>query len=78
MIGAPVMGRERNIVLLTDGLESYAPFWTDAGPGGPLRPEFDADTIRVDTVDVGGDADDVLLQNIADATGGEFRNFNEG
>ncbi|HEY6125834.1 MAG TPA: hypothetical protein VIV63_14380, partial [Steroidobacteraceae bacterium] len=73
-----VVGHEPNIVLLTDGLENYAPFWTAAGPGGPLRPVFLADDIRVDTVGVGGDADDVLLQDIADATGGEFRNLNEG
>jgi len=70
--------REPHIVLLTDGLENYAPFWTAAGPGGPLRPVFDADDIRVDTVGVGGDADDGLLQDIADVTGGEFRNLNEG
>lgn len=73
-----VAGHEPNIVLLTDGLENYAPFWSAAGPGGPLRSEFAADDIRVDTVGVGGDADDVLLQDIADATGGEFRNLNEG
>ena len=71
-------GHEPHIVLLTDGLENYAPFWTAAGLGGPLRPVFDADTIRVDTIGVGGDADDVLLQDIADVTGGEFINRNEG
>jgi hypothetical protein len=71
-------GHEPHIVLLTDGLENYAPFWTAAGPGGPLRPVFDADTVRVDTVGVGGDADDVLLQDIAGVTGGQFINLNEG
>lgn len=75
---SPVAGHERNIVLLTDGLENYAPFWTRAGPGGPLRPVFDADNIRVDTVGIGGDADDNLLQDIAATTGGQFRNLNEG
>src|SRR6185436_13478384 len=73
-----IAGHEPHIVLLTDGLENYAPFWTAAGPGGPLRPVFDADDIRIDTVGVGGDADDVLLQDIADVTDGEFRNLNEG
>ncbi|MFL6246565.1 MAG: hypothetical protein ACJ74H_11110 [Thermoanaerobaculia bacterium] len=69
-------GREPHIVLLTDGLENYPPFWS-AG-GSTLRADFDADDIRVDTVGVGGDADDVLLQDIATVTGGEFRNLNEG
>ncbi|HXU31406.1 MAG TPA: hypothetical protein VN851_12580, partial [Thermoanaerobaculia bacterium] len=73
-----VAGHEPNIVLLTDGLENYPPFWSAAGPGGPLRADFDADDIRVDAVGVGGDADDVLLQDIAGVTGGEFRNLNEG
>jgi len=73
-----VAGHEPNIVLLTDGLENYAPFWSAAGPGGPLRPDFQADDIRVDTVGVGGDADDALLLDIATETGGEFRNLNEG
>ena len=71
-------GHELHVVLLTDGLENYAPFWTAAGSGGPLRPVFDADTVRVDTVGVGGDADDVLLQDIAGVTGGQFINLNEG
>jgi hypothetical protein len=71
-------GHEPHIVLLTDGLENYPPFWSAASSGGPLRPVFDADDIRVDTVGVGGDADDVLLQDIAAVTGGQFINLNEG
>lgn len=73
-----VAGREQHIVLLTDGLENYPPKWTAMGPGGPLRPVFDADDIRVDTVGVGGDADDALLQDIAAVTAGQFINLNEG
>ncbi|HWR77488.1 MAG TPA: choice-of-anchor X domain-containing protein [Thiobacillus sp.] len=73
-----VAGHVPNIVLLTDGLENYPPFWTQAGPGGPLRPDFDADDIRVDAVGVGQDADELLLQDIASVTGGEFRTLNEG
>lgn len=74
-----VASHEPNIVLLTDGLENYPPYWSRSGPAGsPLRPEFDADDIRVDTIGLGGDADDVLLTDIAAATGGEFRNLNEG
>lgn len=77
--GGGIAGHERNIVLLTDGLENYAPFWSKpGGSGSPLRPAFDADTIRIDTVGVGGDADDALLIDMAAATGGEFRNLNEG
>lgn len=78
MIGPAVPNRERNIVLLTDGLENYPPKWADPGPGGPLAPIFAGDTIRIDTVGVGGDADDELLLDIANMTGGEFRNLNEG
>lgn len=73
-----IAGHQANIVLLTDGLENYAPFWSASGSGGPLRPDFAADDIRVDTVGVGGDADDVLLEDIASVTGGQFRNLNEG
>jgi len=74
-----IAGHEPNIVLLTDGLENSPPYWSRSGPfGSPLRPVFDADTIRVDTVGLGGDADDVLLTDIAAVTGGEFRNLNEG
>jgi hypothetical protein len=73
-----VAGHEPNIVLLTDGLENYAPFWNSPGSGGPLRPVFDSDDIRVDAVGVGQDADDALLADIAAVTGGEFRNLNEG
>ena len=76
--GGAVAGHEPNIVLVTDGLENYAPYWNKPGPGGPLRPAYMADDIRVDAVGVGGDADDVLLADIADVTGGEFRNLNEG
>lgn len=74
-----VAGHEENIVLLTDGLENYPPFWSKSGPSGsPLRPDFAAGTIRVDTVGLGGDADDALLSDIAAVTGGENRNLNEG
>jgi hypothetical protein len=72
-------GHEPHIILLTDGLENYAPFWDRSGPhGSPLRPDFSADDIRVDTIGIGGDADDVLLTDIADVTGAEFVNLNEG
>ncbi len=73
-----VAGHEPNIVILTDGLENYAPFWNSSGSGGPLRPVFDSDDIRVDAVGVGQDADDALLGDMAAVTGGEFRNINEG
>ncbi len=76
---AGMAGHERTVILLTDGLENYAPFWASSGPhGSPLRPDFVADDIRIDTIGIGGDADDALLEDIADATGGEFRNLNEG
>ena len=71
-------GDTPNIVLLTDGLENYAPYWSRVGSGGPLRPSFSAGNVRIDTVGVGQDADDVLLQDIASVTGGEFRHLNEG
>jgi len=72
-------GHEQHIILLTDGLENYAPFWDRSGPhGSPLRPSFFSGDIRVDTIGIGGDADDTILTDIADATVGEFRNLNEG
>ena len=74
-----IADHEPHIVILTDGLENYAPFWDSSGPhGSPLRPDFVADDIRIDTIGIGGDADDVLLTDIAESTGGEFRNLNEG
>lgn len=74
-----IASHEPNIVLLTDGLENYPPFWSRSGPSGsPLRPAFVADNIRIDTVGLGGDADDALLTDIATATGGQFRHLNEG
>ncbi len=73
-----VAGHEPHIVLLTDGLENYPPYWTASGAGGPLRPVFDAGTTRVDTVGVGQDADDNLLLDMATVTGGDFRHLNEG
>jgi hypothetical protein len=78
LTGGAVAGHEPHIVLLTDGLENYPPFWSQAGPGGPLRPTFQAGTTRVDTVGVGQDADDSLLQDISAVTGGQFRHLNEG
>ncbi|HJZ76993.1 MAG TPA: vWA domain-containing protein, partial [Vicinamibacterales bacterium] len=78
LTGGAVAGHEPHIVLLTDGLENYPPFWSAAGPGGPLRPTFQAGNTRVDTVGVGQDADDGLLQDIANVTGGQFRHLNEG
>lgn len=78
LTGGAVAGHTPNIVLLTDGLENYPPFWSAAGPGGPLRPDFDAGNVRVDTVGVGQDADEFLLQDMASVTGGEFRSLNEG
>lgn len=69
---------EDNIVLITDGLENHAPFWSRSGGSGPLRAMYEAGSVRVDTVGVGTGADDVLLQDIAAVTGGEFRNLNEG
>lgn len=74
-----IASHEPNIVLLTDGLENYPPYWSQSGSAGsPLRPSFVADDIRIDTIGIGGDAADAILQDIADATSGEFRNLNEG
>ena len=73
-----IAGHEQQIVLLTDGLENYPPRWTGGGAGSPLKPSFEGDDIRVDTVGVGQDADDALLQDIALATDGEYRTLNEG
>lgn len=55
--------RARVTILLTDGLGSYDPGLTDRA--------VDSGTI-IYTVGLGADVDDVLLQSMADATGGKY------
>lgn len=60
-----------SIVLLSDGLENNAPFWEKPGPLPPVHPIVPAG-LPIHTVALGPDADQALLQDIADSTGGEF------
>ncbi len=75
---------EWEIVLLSDGIENYAPFWNqvEAGPPIilPIRPEIiGADPkVTVHTIAVGEDADAPLLIDIANSTGGQFFSLYEG
>jgi len=75
---------EWEIVLLSDGIENYAPFWSEVESGPPevlpIKPEIlaaDPD-VTVHTVAVGQDADVPLLIDIAESTGGQFFNLYEG
>jgi len=68
-----------NIVLVTDGLENYPPYWDQEGAGGPLKEELAADPdLIIHTVGVGLDADLDILQDIATTTGGLMIPLSEG
>lgn len=71
---------ERQIVLISDGRENLAPFWTDSGGDGPVMPMIlGADPgVTAHTIAIGLDANIEVLQAIATATGGEFHNLLEG
>lgn len=75
---------EWEIVLLSDGIENYAPFWSEVEPGPPLVLPIKPDIVSADphvtvhTVAVGQDADTPLLMDIASSTGGQFFNLYEG
>jgi hypothetical protein len=77
-------GHEWEIVLLSDGIENLAPFWSrvEAGPPEilPIKPDILAadPRVTVHTVAIGQDADVVPLMDIADSTGGLFFNLYEG
>ncbi len=69
----------RGIVLMSDGLENEGDFWAFPNPScgtPPVRDSFDPnlggvnEDIRIDTLAFGADADQGLLQSIADFTGG--------
>lgn len=66
----------KSIILVTDGLENYAPYWSQGE--NQLRPEFSVGDIRVDAISIGLDADDDILLDIAESTGGNFENEAEG
>lgn len=57
---------EKVIVLVTDGLENYPPYWST------VKPDFadGASDIEIWTVSIGADADDEVLHDIALSTGG--------
>ena len=69
---------EKSIILVTDGIENIAPYWSKGE--NQLKPQFTTgeDIIRIDTVSIGLDADDDILFDIADSTRGEFGNEAEG
>jgi len=70
---------EHEIVVITDGNENFSPFWLNPGPGGPAEPQVQAamPQTRVHTIAIGEDANALLLQQMADSTGGRFRNLVE-
>jgi hypothetical protein len=67
---------EKSIILVTDGLENYAPYWSSGE--NQVQTLFAGGNIRVDTVSIGLDADDDILFDIADSTEGDFENQAEG
>lgn len=65
------------IALVSDGLENTAPYWNRPGDSPPVRPLVDdilADhpLFSIHTIALGPDADQGLLFDIADYTGGTF------
>ncbi|MCP5109066.1 MAG: VWA domain-containing protein, partial [bacterium] len=80
-------GHEWEIILLSDGLENYPPYWKKVGLQGfppllilPIQPEILAadPPVTVHTIAIGEGADAELLMDIADETGGQFFNLYEG
>jgi len=72
------------IVLLSDGIQNYAPFWSNVESGPPVVLPIKPDIITADprvtvhSVAVGEDADVEALMDIATSTGGQFFNLYEG
>ncbi len=65
------------MTLLSDGLENEAPFWSRPGTPPPVRPTIDAlkashPDFVINTLALGPDADQGLLQEIANHTGGVY------
>lgn len=65
------------VVLLSDGLENTAPFWSRPGSLPPVRPDVQSlmashPEFAIHTVALGPDADQGLLEDIALFTGGRF------
>ncbi|NOZ28107.1 MAG: VWA domain-containing protein [Chloroflexi bacterium] len=56
------------MVLLSDGMENVAPYWSDSSVSGVIVPS----RVVVHTVALGYDADETLLSSIAGQTGGTF------
>ena len=79
LLGAGSPEDVRSIVLLSDGLENEEDYWGKANVAcgnPPVRDAFDPglggawDDMRIDTLAFGADADQGLLQSIAEFTGG--------
>jgi hypothetical protein len=65
------------MVLLSDGRENTAPYWSRSGTPPPVRPQVDYlrtshPEFAIHTIALGPDADQDLLYKIADYTGGDF------
>ena len=82
--GAGEASHQWEIVLLSDGIENYAPYWSEVEPGPPIVLPIKPDLLAADprvtvhTVAIGQDADAPLLLDIASSTGGQFFNLYEG
>lgn len=83
MLNDPAQGdpdHDWRIVLISDGVENYAPFWDDSEEGEPLKPVLQAadPPVSVHTVAIGRDANMRVLEDIASSTGGQFFNLYTG
>ncbi|MFK7886804.1 MAG: choice-of-anchor X domain-containing protein [Gammaproteobacteria bacterium] len=81
LFGASGMADIRSIVLLSDGLENEGDFWdipNSACGNPPVKESFlasiggPAADMRIDTLAFGADADQRLLQDIANVTDGDY------
>jgi hypothetical protein len=81
MLNDPMQGNPDHkwqIVLISDGVENYAPFWDDSEGGDPLKPILQAAPVTVHTVAIGRDANMRVLEDIAFSTEGQFFNLYTG
>ena len=82
LLSATTPADRHALVLLSDGLENEGDYWGKSNsacstPRPPVKDSFDPATgiaadVRIDTVALGADADQDLLQAIATFTGGDY------
>ena len=76
LLAAPSPANEKRVILLSDGQENEGHFWNQAHPAGCLpavgvRDQIDP-SIRISAIALGAEADQDLMQQIADDTHGQM------